>query len=596
MSQIKKSPKAVLAYIVAFLFMLFLYSVIKWFSDYSFDLFEFIAFQVLTMYVLSLCSRLDGYWYIPKDSSLVISTKSFINQYSKVISLLGFLFGTVILTIYFEFQSRSKEIQFHSALENLSNLGLILFTACIYSVGFIFWNSNTRLFINNKKKVFYTIALTSFVVMLMGNILSKDIQNILVLFLILSSLFIPFCYFIREVKYTFMNKEAIIKKIGGELFFSEFLAADQSKKNAENLTIISSIFNNSSKSSADLLSYFSADLNSVFVKPDKYRKTIKSENFLDLKSNEDFRIFINNATEKAKDSNIVSDLYFLKSEYHSAKESYTEELMNVRTENIKLRNQNNLSIGFFIFILTIPFIFLYQKNIVDGLIIKFLMWMIFIRIVLRTFEIGRAFYFDLVESGYKNSFLISTDRIILAVKSVIEVCFLAASIYQLNTPILINEILKEDKNAVFHFYDMIWKTIEYSISVALFNVSFPEALIPQSNRNFIWLTTHLIQVISSVLLITVAINSYMSRDKNLVYFDFVTVEDKEFLIIKKVKGSFEKEKILINISFNSCKDKKVFIQEINNILNDKLFNNEISEKDYDHIVNMLKNQDYFIPV
>ncbi len=212
--------------------------------------------------------------------------------------------------------------------------------------------------------------------------------------------------------------------------------------------------------------------------------------------------------------------------------------------------------------------------------------------VLRTFEIGKAFSSDLMGNGYKNSFLTTKDRIILAIKSVIEICFLAASIYQLNTSFLTN-------NSIFNWCTNFsipwWKTIEYSLSVAILNISFPEALIPLSNRNFVWLSTHLIQVVSSIILITIAINSYIGRNKNSVYFDFINVKNKKVIIIKKVKFSTDKERVIVEMNLVPFKNKSSFIDGLTSILRTRLRNNEISEEDYDHVLKMIKTQDYFLP-
>ncbi len=580
MTQKRKSRIAVLSYIVIFLFMILVYQIIKWISDYKIDYFEFIAFQCLTFYVLSLFSRLDGYLYIPKYTSIVVSIDGFVEQYSKVLSFLGLLFATSLLSIYFEITYR-----------NILTFLLVLLVAVFITVIFYSWNAVTRRFIDNRKKI-YIIFLTSYIIFIFDNIFNSKEKEILVIILVLVSIILPSFYIVRDVVYMLLDEKSKIKNLIGGLFFSEFLAADQSKKNAENLVIINSIFIKSSRNATDILDFFSKNLNLVFIKPDKYRESFKSVNSLDLKLNGDFKIFIDNANKEVKESNLISDLKFLKDQYINNKRSYTEKIMDARTENIKTRNYNNLIISVVIFLMVFPFIYLVNTSLLDSLILKFLIWMIFIRMVLRTFEIGKAFSSDLMGNGYKNSFLTTKDRIILAIKSVIEICFLAASIYQLNTSFLTN-------NSIFNWCTNFsipwWKTIEYSLSVAILNISFPEALIPLSNRNFVWLSTHLIQVVSSIILITIAINSYIGRNKNSVYFDFINVKNKKVIIIKKVKFSTDKERVIVEMNLVPFKNKSSFIDGLTSILRTKLRNNEISEEDYDHVLKMIKTQDYFLP-
>ncbi|HFK2930874.1 TPA: hypothetical protein ACGY76_003301 [Clostridioides difficile] len=580
MTQKRKSRIAVLSYIVVFLFMILIYQIIKWISDYKIDYFEFIAFQCLTFYVLSLFSRLDGYLYIPKYTSIVVSIDGFVEQYSKVLSFLGLLFATSLLSIYFEITYR-----------NILTFLLVLLIAVFITVIFYSWNAVTRRFIDNRKKI-YIIFLTSYIIFIFDNIFNSKEKEILVIILVLVSIILPSFYIVRDVVYMLLDEKSKIKNLIGGLFFSEFLAADQSKKNAENLVIINSIFIKSSRNATDILDFFSKNLNLAFIKPDKYRESFKSVNSLDLKLNEDFKIFIDNANKEVKESNLISDLKFLKDQYINNKRSYTEKIMDARTENIKTRNYNNLIISIVIFLIVFPFIYLVNTSLLDSLILKFLIWMIFIRMVLRTFEIGKAFSSDLMGNGYKNSFLTTKDRIILAIKSVIEICFLAASIYQLNTSFLTN-------NSIFNWCTNFsipwWKTIEYSLSVAILNISFPEALIPLSNRNFVWLSTHLIQVVSSIILITIAINSYIGRNKNSVYFDFINVKNKKVIIIKKVKFSTDKERVIVEMNLVPFKNKSSFIDGLTSILRTRLRNNEISEEDYDHVLKMIKTQDYFLP-
>jgi len=613
----------------------------------------FIVFQTLSLYMLSLFARVDGYLFLPKEEAFFISKNNYLSQYGKVFACFGLLLGTAILSIYFE----QKEAIW-------TKLFLMPVILLFYGMVSFFWK--TKDFLGEKNKHFIGILIMiCCIIIILDNSFSVSNKQVSILLMMLLSVCATF-YFIFKELIKMLDKKSVLKMkvltFFEGLFLVEYLAADQSKKNTENLALLNSILrvgyreeshkymNNktkkriftfvpeksnlknsifTSKSINDELKYsvhqktrhycngsiknrfetkgtkslkkdqninrllvaFSSGLDTLFLKTEKNRKSVKHSNFINLKITREFDMFISNAEKKLKDTEYISHLETIKERYKKADKSYSEAIMNARTENIKMRNQNNLLIGIFIFASSPIQIYLTESKFIDNLLLDILIWMIFIRMILRTVEIGTAFYNDITEHGYKNSYLTGSNRITLAIKSVLEISFLAASIYQLITPsIANNEVLKYCLNVPNYF----WKNIEYSISVSLFNVSFPEPLIPQSNRNFLWLSTHLIQVISSVLLITVVINSYMGREKKLVYFEAATTKKKQLIIFKKSKDLPEiKEKILWvdlkNLNTRNDIMKKIF-DELQNYLRER----KISEKDYIHIKNWIKSNDYFL--
>lgn len=647
MSNTRKSFIAVMLYIIFFIILA--HSAYLTLAETNEDLFKllgFIFFQILSAYLLSSLSRLDGYWFSTQNSSLFVSIKNYLEKYHKFISLLGLLIGTGVLGIYFE--------NTISAFFKFILMTIILF---FYGSTIYFWKSNS-LSIQSIKKLLCKLILVFLLIIISDNYLPYLIQQIILFVLILFSLVSPMYFAIRDLskvlrKVIGKNKssESTIMSFFNKLLLSEYLAADQSKKNTENFTLLKSIFGieyhreqwESQKYKKDellipswstskvkktfqqfheeihkkikfeyennkinikelskveeyknvihLLNLFSTSMDSVFLKPEKLRKSLKDSSFLDLKNSKEFDVFISNAEENLNGSEHLIYLETIKTKYEQTRRSFTEAIMDSRTENIKIRNQNNLIVGILIFLVTLIEIYLTKTTSLTDFLLKFLVWMVFIRIILRTYEIGKAFYNDILESGYKNSFLTGKDRILLAFKSVIEISFLAASIYQLNTVFLANDpIFKYCLNVSCAW----WKTIEYAVSVSLFNVSFPESLIPQSNRNFMWLSTHAIQVISSVLLITIVINSYMGREKKLIYFESIITEDNEYVLLKKIKNSYRKENIILRVDLRGSKDKNDVRQKIVDKLHDRFHEGIISEDDFSHAIKWIETNDYFL--
>lgn len=188
---------------------------------------------------------------------------------------------------------------------------------------------------------------------------------------------------------------------------------------------------------------------------------------------------------------------------------------------VKYRNRKNMLIPILI-ILTIFVIegLLKFYNISHDLRIdtfrKVVYAIIFYRFITRFIEIGIAFYLDIKPTHkIKNTDLSSNDRVALVLNSLIEITLLASILYFEFK--LIDGKIKGFDDVLLIFVE----SFKYATAVAFFNVSYPlnlETGIPMFNDLKLWsiLNTtyfvHLIQLLMSVLLISLSINAYGSKN------------------------------------------------------------------------------------
>lgn len=188
---------------------------------------------------------------------------------------------------------------------------------------------------------------------------------------------------------------------------------------------------------------------------------------------------------------------------------------------VKYRNRRNMLIPILI-ILTIFVIegLLNFYNVPNGLMIntfrKVVYAVIFYRFITRFIEIGIAFYLDIKPTHkIKNTDLSSNDRVALVLNSLIEITLLASILYFEFK--LIDGKIKGFDDVLLIFVE----SFKYATAVAFFNVSYPLNLengIPMFKDLKLWsmLNTtyfvHLIQLLMSVLLISLSINAYGSKN------------------------------------------------------------------------------------
>ncbi|WP_257155272.1 hypothetical protein [Bacillus cereus] len=216
-----------------------------------------------------------------------------------------------------------------------------------------------------------------------------------------------------------------------------------------------------------------------------------------------------------------------------------KELQKEKTSYVQLRNQTNLLISVFTAIITLIIVITFTLiSVIELSYIKNLLFVIytfvFLRLLSRCFEICIAFYQDIIaKKSLKNTLLTGTDRISLAIKSIIEIIFTVAtlSIIEILYGTDLLNILREQYDFV-QLIKLIIFSFSNSIATSLFNISFPG-----STHNITLLTLshhliHIMQVITSLTLITLSIANYINLPKYSFYYELR--ETNTELILYKV--------------------------------------------------------------
>ncbi|WP_421662712.1 hypothetical protein [Lysinibacillus telephonicus] len=213
-----------------------------------------------------------------------------------------------------------------------------------------------------------------------------------------------------------------------------------------------------------------------------------------------------------------------------------KEIKISKTENVKFRNNNNLfiSVGVLIvlIILYVITISLFELDFTKlFLTISFIF--IFIRLLLRSIEICFAFYNDIKPNiKIKRTNLLGSERITLALKSILEVIILSTSIY------LISDVLKN--YSAFNYYEFTNSLIDSffkAIAIAFFNISYNYSV---KNLFFsiesLIAMTHLLQIISSVTLISISIANYINLPKQNIDYELI-VRDHQYYLYKRIHST-----------------------------------------------------------
>lgn len=221
---------------------------------------------------------------------------------------------------------------------------------------------------------------------------------------------------------------------------------------------------------------------------------------------------------------------------------------------VKNRNLKNLLVPCLLILLILlsEFFNQYYSLFEDSVIKTFrslLFAIVMYRLVTRFIEIGVAFYFD-IKPDYtiKKTDLTNNDRVVLVLKSLIEITLLSSILYFEYS--LINNEVKNFSVVVLTFLE----SVKYAVAVALFNLSYPvnflkdmtginefKALKLHNTFYFV----HLIQLLMSVLLISLSISSYSSRHITGSSFH-IKKRGEKFSIIEKLKGSNSTKLIIDN--------------------------------------------------
>ncbi|PFO84469.1 hypothetical protein [Bacillus cereus] len=216
-----------------------------------------------------------------------------------------------------------------------------------------------------------------------------------------------------------------------------------------------------------------------------------------------------------------------------------KELQKQKTFHVRFRNQVNLSNSIITALSTIILVIIYTlTSIIDLSYMKNLLFIIyifiFLRLLSRSTEICIAFYQDIIaKKSLKNTLLTGTDRISLAIKSIIEIFFTVATLSIIETLYstdLLNTL--REQHDIAQLVKLITFSFSNSIATSLFNISFPG-----TTHNIALLTLshqliHIMQVITSLTLITLSIANYINLPKYSFYYELY--ETNTELILYKV--------------------------------------------------------------
>lgn len=195
-----------------------------------------------------------------------------------------------------------------------------------------------------------------------------------------------------------------------------------------------------------------------------------------------------------------------------------------------------------------------SSNII--LTLKSFFVIILFRLIVRSIEIGNAFYRDILPTlKIKNSNLTSGDRIKLVIYSLIEITILSSLLYSF-AKIISQYKATEFSLSLYKLGLILIENIQYSFSVAFFNASFPLNILEDMYKavsmdywslpiaiRFI----HLIQLTISVILISLSITSYGSKTHNLVLYNLEFLDKKYY--INEVDLKNQNKRVLFS-SFN----------------------------------------------
>ncbi|MEK5488186.1 MULTISPECIES: hypothetical protein [Lysinibacillus] len=195
------------------------------------------------------------------------------------------------------------------------------------------------------------------------------------------------------------------------------------------------------------------------------------------------------------------------------------EIANERARIIKRRNSMNLYISFYITVIVFATALLLLKVSNDYFLKFLIMSLLFIstRFLMRGYEILKAFIADVISDRIKSSSLNSMDRILLIIKSLIEIAFLSF-IVKVTYYYLVNDLSSssiEVKNIINLFLG--------SFATQLFNVSY------SLDQGIFFGIIHIIQIIISSCLILFCFALYSGK----------IIKYPKYEVTKNLLGKFE---------------------------------------------------------
>lgn len=229
------------------------------------------------------------------------------------------------------------------------------------------------------------------------------------------------------------------------------------------------------------------------------------------------------------------------------------EIQKKRTNYVKSRNQINLflSIVTTIISVSLPIVYIYFQNISIAYMknLLFIIYIfVFLRLLSRSIEICIAFYKDVIaKKSLKNTLLTGTDRISLALTSILETIFTVTTLSIIET--LYSTDLLDILRANYDFpqlFKLICFNFSNSMATSLFNVSFPGTGHQVTILTLSHQVIHLMQIIISLTLITLSIANYINLPKYSYYYELRYI-NKELNLYKVFhNNSVNHEKLVLS--------------------------------------------------
>ncbi|MFJ7971716.1 hypothetical protein [Psychrobacillus sp. NPDC096389] len=456
----------------------------------------------------SLITSINIIFLFLHESTLILVSLNIILVYF----LISYVFKSTKSYYYIIFVSISYVILFAFPKGFYS---LILYSVILFIFNFlIFFDS-----LKNKKIHYYIVYLLSFTLTIF-TLDFNDAQVYLIMLFIFSFQITPFIYLILylvKITFTYLTKIPV----------AEYTAASFAKQNITNKVI---------------LEFLNKECNEFKKVLPKELDQVLNIYQLALDKKGDFRYFLRNLNLSIENYNNIFSFYCLTPLPY-------ENIKIKKTESVMFRNTNNLFVSIGILILFNVFylasLLLFGTEFSQTLL-KVAFSFIFIRLSLRSIEICFAFYNDIKPNvKLKRTYLSGSERITLALKSIIEVIILSTLLY------MIHDILKVGSNfnfaTIFKFFNILFDSFLKATAIAFFNISFEYKFTLFNIESFVSLV-HLMQIISSVTLISISIANYLNLPKQHSDYELHVSNNKYFLYMKAHERNLYFPKITKKIS------------------------------------------------
>ncbi|MEK4627380.1 hypothetical protein MKZ17_03940 [Solibacillus sp. FSL R7-0682] len=201
--------------------------------------------------------------------------------------------------------------------------------------------------------------------------------------------------------------------------------------------------------------------------------------------------------------------------------------MKKRQEILYIRNLENLVISIYLTIYLTLLIFIcavFNWEIFNSLLITSFLF-IFIRFLIRGYEIIKAFFKDATSNDLKLSSLTYIDRIKLVIKSLFEIAIystlLKAIYFSLNNGLEVSS--KTIKDTVSFLFE--------SFSIQFFNVSY------SIENGLLFAVIHIVQILISACLILLCIALYSGRSVETSFYYIEKISNNIYCLYEELSGN-----------------------------------------------------------